>query len=347
MLRRNFSADRGRQPRASLAARPNSLIPDYAVMTQPVLTRLTVLDLVPFGNVGGNVDGGAPPKEGCFALRLSPPAWSGWSPGQFVMIRPVEGDPSVLWARPFSICRSTERDLVLFFQVRGRVTSRMATLAPGDELDVWGPLGNTLAMEAKTPTLLLAGGIGIAPFVGYAHAHPTPWELTLEFGHRLPLSFYPFDGLNEKVMADAHREQSPEDLAAFLALVERRVAAHAEAKGLVLACGPTPFLRAVQTFAFRHGARAQLCLETRMACGIGACLGCVVKSTVPASVLAQCQAQSWDRAPELLVSAPAASPSKKKPAAVASASPHGGECEEHFVQTCTCGPNFWAHTVSI
>ena len=54
---------------------------------------------------------------------------------------------------------------------------------------------------------------------------------------------------------------------------------YAEQKGLVLACGPTPFMKTVQKFADEVGVRCQLSLENRMACGVGACLGCVSKTT--------------------------------------------------------------------
>lgn len=270
------------------------------------------MDLVPFGNTGS--------QTGFYALRLTPPPWESWSPGQFVMLRPAGSGPEILWGRPFSICRATKRDLVIFFQVRGRVTSAMAKLVPGDVLDVWGPLGNALVMEARTPTLILAGGIGIVPFIGYVHAHPTPWDITMEFGHRMPLNCYPFDSINEKAMADAHLEKDENDRANFLRIVEERIRQFA-GKGFVLACGPTPFLETVQALALQYKARTQLCLETRMACGIGACLGCVVKSTA---------------APEPQIALP-----KGENRTDVSCT------EAKTVQTCTCGPNFWADSVSL
>ena len=285
-------------------------------MAQPILSQLTVLDLVPFGNAGS--------QTGFYALRLTPPEWESWQPGQFVMIRPSGGNSELLWGRPFSICRVSPRDLVIFFQVRGRATAVLAGVKPGDKLDVWGPLGNAFALEPKIPTLLLAGGIGIAPFVGYVHSHPSPWDITMEFGHRMPLECYPFDSINERAEADAHLEKSPADREAFITLIGERIRQFAD-KGLVLACGPTPFLRAVQEFALRHKARAQLCLETRMACGVGACLGCVVKASLPPD----------DKAPLVIHDPEEDGPTMRDRA------------EGHFVQTCTCGPNFWADSVTI
>lgn len=250
-------------------ARPPIYLKGDDIMTKEQCTVLKVLDNVPFGQVAG--------EHLFFALRLERPDWTDWLPGQFVMVRPSGWALDMLWARPFSICRVSPRDLVLFFQAVGRGTRRMATLKSGDEVLVWGPLGNGFAVEPETPTLMLAGGIGIAPFVGYTHHHPKPWNLHMEFGHRMPLNCYPFESINEKIMGDAHHETSREDLAAFIERMDKRIAEYAAQDGLVLACGPTPFLTTVQRLALQHGARCQLSLETRMACGVGACLGCVTK----------------------------------------------------------------------
>ena len=257
---------------------------------------------------------------GFYALRLSLPKWEGWQPGQFVMLRPVKDASNTLWARPFSICLVTKRDLVLFFQVVGRATAAMSKLVPGDVVNVWGPLGNGLHMEPNVPTLLLAGGIGIVPFVGYAHSHPTPWELSMDFGHRMPLNCYPFDSMNEKIMVDPHLEKNLDDRERFLDLLDERIKEYAPS-GLVLACGPTPFLKVVQTLSAKHKARTQLCLETRMACGVGACLGCVVKASLPSDN---------GLTGVTRVEVPGMAP---------------GPLYASHVQTCTCGPNFWANTV--
>lgn len=276
---------------------------DTSYMTHPTVKQLTVLDLVPFGNPGGNT--------AFYALRLSPPEWETWKPGQFVMIKPANGGSELLWGRPFSICRVSRVDMVLFFQVVGRGTTELSKLQAGDELTVWGPLGNYFAMEAQTPTLILAGGIGLAPFVGYVQTHPSPWDIQVEFGHRMPVECYPADSINEKAMMEAHHEKNPQDRKAFLEVVDKRMQEYT-ANGLVLACGPTPFLREVQRFALKYKTRTQLCLETRMACGVGACLGCVVKAARQGTTL---------------------------PA-------NGDDSSFNYMQTCTCGPNFWADRVS-
>lgn len=262
------------------------------LLTPPVCRDTPVLSLerraVP--------DTGGDAGNDLFTLKFRNPGWANWHPGQFVMIRPHNAArPDILWARPFSIAYAEGDTVSIVFQAVGRATRGMLGLERGELLTVWGPLGNAFAVSHAGPTLLLAGGIGIAPFVGYIKRHPEPENLRLEFGHRLPLECYPFAecvapdcvpdeaGKNSRFQAGSHHERCPEDRARFIATLEESIRDTASRNGLVLACGPLPFLRSVQQFSLRYSAFAQLSLETRMACGIGACLGCVVKKKLPAS----------------------------------------------------------------
>ena len=155
---------------------------------------------------------------------------------------------------------------------------------------------------------LLAGGMGIVPFVGYVSEHPKPWNVTMLFGHREPLSCYPVDSINEHVPLDSLRETVPGDLDNFIFTIQERMREYAEQKGLILACGPLPFLKTVHGFARELNARVQLSLENRMACGVGACLGCVTRTT-----------GEWPVADKR----------------------HG------LVQTCNHGPVFWANQIEL
>ena len=232
--------------------------------------NVTVLDVAPVGQskMAGEL----------MELRLELPGWDSWKPGQFVMVRPVDWELDLLWARPFSISSADDRSMTLLIQKTGRGTRRLGELQPGDKVTVWGPLGNGFAMAADRPTLLMAGGVGIAPFRGYVENHPASENLHLFFAHRLPLDCYPFEALRRTVAGESTMERGPEDLAAIIAAMGERIAEFAARDGLILACGPTPFMRTVQRFAAESGARAQLSLENRMACGVGACLGCVTKN---------------------------------------------------------------------
>ena len=230
----------------------------------------TILSVAPVGPEGA--------QKGCYMLTLANPGFAPAVAGQFVMVRPRVFRSDPVWPRPFSICRLTPEALTLFVQACGRGTDILCRLVPGDTVTVWGPLGQGFALEPELPTLMLAGGVGLAPFVEYAAAHPAPQRLSLLFGHRQPLSCYPFDAFAGLARAEAFEEKGPEDLAAFIALLDKAVAAHAA--GLVLACGPRPFLVTVARLARKYGVRAQVSLENRMACGVGGCLGCVEKNAL-------------------------------------------------------------------
>lgn len=266
---------------------------------QPILTELEVLGIVPFGHAG--------PDCRFFALRLSPPDWPQWQPGQFFMLRPPAFGRELLWGRPFGICHMTSKHLICFFKVVGRGTRIIANLKPQDKVLAWGPLGNGFAMEKEKPTYLLAGGMGLAPFVGYVNRHPQPWNLSMLFGHKEPVDCYPVDSLKEHIPVDTLREHEPEDLDNFIFSLQERLKECQEQNGLALACGPTPFLRTVKNLAAETGCRVQISLENRMACGVGACLGCAQKTTA-----------LW---------------------------PHGGAALP--VQVCQQGPVFWADEVEI
>ncbi|XPV77441.1 MAG: dihydroorotate dehydrogenase electron transfer subunit [Desulfovibrio sp.] len=216
-----------------------------------------------------------PDCEGLFfELRLEHPGWKTWRPGQFVMIRPVSWGFEPMWARPLSICDVEDDCLVLFFQIAGRGTKQLAELKSGDTVTVWGPLGNGFSVAPDTPTLLLAGGIGIAPFLGYVNRRNQPENTKLFMAHRPPLECYPYDDIAKKAEVEAYQEKNSDDLPKIINRISELVKDYADG-GAVLCCGPTPFMRTVQQEAIKYGTKAYLSLENRMACGVGACLGCV------------------------------------------------------------------------
>lgn len=210
-------------------------------------------------------------------LAVENPGWA-VRPGQFAMLRPRDwGAADLLWARPFSIYRADAQEVRFLVAVVGRGTARLAALEPGGAATAWGPLGTFFARETEHPTLLLGGGIGVAPFRAYVESHPRPELVRLVFGHTLPITAYPWPDLAGGAAAEEFHEQGRDDLARFVALLAARIAA-VPAGGLVLACGPLPMLKTVQDLAARAGVRCQLSLENRMACGVGACLGCVCRT---------------------------------------------------------------------
>jgi NAD(P)H-flavin reductase len=153
-----------------------------------------------------------------------------------------------------SLCQAPPGELTFLIDAVGPGTRALCALRPGDAIDVLGPLGNGFDLNVERP-LLVAGGVGIAPMPYLAAALGAPpavlgfrSELHAEAGRLLP-------GAEIVVEPRLVTELLPED------------------PGDVLACGPEPMLEAIRNRA----PRAQLAWEAPMACGYGACYGCVVE----------------------------------------------------------------------
>ncbi len=209
-------------------------------------------------------------------LVLSAPGWT-CRPGQFVMLRPEGWGTELIWPRPFSVCDVSDEGLRILFQTVGRGTNRMASLKPGDKVAVWGPLGRWFRIDENRHNLILAGGVGIAPFVMLARRERTD-NLSMLFGHRLDLEHYPYAEIAARIDSEAMQQTVPADIAAFEKVLAARIEALA-GKGQVLVCGPGPMLKVVRKYCLQFGTDGQVSLENRMACGVGACLGCVGKTT--------------------------------------------------------------------
>lgn len=191
-------------------------------------------------------------------------------PGQFVDLYSTDG--SKLLPRPISLCEIDREagTLRLVYRIAGKGTAEFSKLTAGHTIDVLGPLGNGFNLE-EGKAILIGGGIGIPPMLQLAKE--LNCEKSIVLGYRdeefLSDEFAPYGqvykssdngaiGVKGTVM-DAIKEYGIEGTHIY-------------------ACGPTPMLRAIQAYALENGIRAQLSLEERMACGVGACLACVCKS---------------------------------------------------------------------
>jgi dihydroorotate dehydrogenase electron transfer subunit len=170
-------------------------------------------------------------------------------PGQFFMLEA----PGRLLPRPFSLCVAPPGELGFLVDPVGRGTRAIAALEPGDAIAVAGPLGTGFDLDVERP-LLVGGGIGIAPFPYVSERLGGPPALlgfrTVHHAEAAALVPNAEIVLDPTLVTDA----LPPD------------------PGDVLACGPEPMLNAVETLV----PGAQLAREAPMACGYGACYGCVV-----------------------------------------------------------------------
>jgi NAD(P)H-flavin reductase len=171
-------------------------------------------------------------------------------PGQFFMLEA----PGRLLPRPFSLCLAPPGELAFLIDAIGPGTEALCALETGDEIGVLGPLGNGFRLDVERP-LLVGGGIGIAPLPYLREA--LGGEVPVLLGFR----------------SAAHAEAA-ELLPGAEVVVDPVLVTEALQPGHdVLACGPEPMLHAVAALA----PGAQLAWEAPMACGYGACYGCVVE----------------------------------------------------------------------
>jgi dihydroorotate dehydrogenase electron transfer subunit len=171
-------------------------------------------------------------------------------PGQFFMLEA----PGRLLPRPMSLCQAPPGELAFLVDPVGPGTRALCALAPGDAIHVLGPLGNGFDLDVSTP-LLVAGGIGIAPMPYLAEAIGTPPAIA---------------GFRSDLHAEAARLLPGVEIVVEPRLVTELLP---DERHDVLACGPEPMLDAVR----RLVPDAQLAWEAPMACGYGACYGCVVE----------------------------------------------------------------------
>ncbi len=211
-----------------------------------------------------------------YKLRLTPPKWD-WNVGQFVMIRPNDWGFDPFLPRPFSISQLDDEKLEIFFQVVGRGTYLLSHLKPKNKVKVWGPLGKGFKINLNLPILIIAGGMGIAPFVGFIKNHPNPEKIEVIFGHRMPLSCYPISEFPKQILIWTIEDKNEKDLEKLKRAIKVKIEGYSS-DGQILACGPLPFLKMIFSECYTKRTHVQFSLERPMACGIGACLSCVIPS---------------------------------------------------------------------
>lgn len=225
-------------------------------------------------------------------LQLDAPEIAGLvQPGQFVMVRPGrDGDP--LLRRPFSVFEvlrtgdGRPRGISILNKQIGRGTRAVYALRAGDRLPTLGPLGRPFPLvDAPGEAWMVAGGVGLAPFVTLTEAlaaRGTPMRLF--YGGRRAVDLYHLDfferhGVGLSLATEDGSRGTTGLVTAPLAV------ALAEARGVagvtVYACGPTPMMRATADLAAAHRRRCLVSLEQVMGCGLGGCYSCVVPVNVP------------------------------------------------------------------
>ena len=201
-------------------------------------------------------------------------------PGQFVEVR-VDGSPSTFLRRPISVnfVDYDANQLWLLVAAVGDGTRRLARLQTGDVLNCMFPLGNSFTMPAgkDEKVLLVGGGVGVAPLLYFG-------KKLCDMGCR-PVFLLGARSEKDLLMLDEFSKYgrvcvTTEDGTAG----ERGFVTNHSVLGeirfdRISTCGPKPMMAAVAKYAKANGIECEVSLENKMACGVGACLCCVEKTT--------------------------------------------------------------------
>lgn len=201
-------------------------------------------------------------------------------PGQFVEIR-IDGSSTTFLRRPISINfvdRSLNELWLLVAEV-GDGTRWLSTLQPGSILNCLLPLGNGFTMPQQTAdkVLLVGGGVGVAPllYMG-AEMQRQGCEPTFLLGARSAGDLLMLDSFERYGRVYVTTEDGSEGEKGF---VTNHSLLQKEQFTRIATCGPTPMMKAVAAYARQVGVECEASLENLMACGLGACLCCVEKTT--------------------------------------------------------------------
>lgn len=210
--------------------------------------------------------------EGIYDLKIRLPKICSLAKcGQFVEVYPDNGVN--LLARPISICEILGEDLRLVFQVVGTGTEIFSKLRAGDNLRVLGPCGNGYPKIKAKKYLLVGGGIGVPPLLETAKSLAGLGEISVFLGFRSG-SFLAdeFEKLGAKVYI-----ATDDGSVGFKGNVVQLMESVGAEGDVIFACGPKIMLKFLAEYGESKGIDTYVSMEERMACGIGACVGCVLK----------------------------------------------------------------------
>ncbi|MBR5951661.1 MAG: dihydroorotate dehydrogenase electron transfer subunit [Pseudobutyrivibrio sp.] len=211
--------------------------------------------------------------EGVYSLKLKTIAAEYAIPGQFISIYSNNG--SKLLPRPISICEIDKNagTLRVVYRVVGEGTAEFSQLTAGDEVEVMGPLGNGFPLEGEK-TVVVGGGIGVPPMLELAKQ--LSGSVTAVMGYRNDDMFLTEEFTD--VAAELIIATDDGSVGVHGTVVDAMKENDLDAD-VIYACGPKPMLRGVAEYAAERGIKCYVSMEERMACGVGACLGCVCQST--------------------------------------------------------------------
>lgn len=211
---------------------------------------------------------------------LAPDIFSMWivteaakeaGPGQFINVYSRDG--SRILPRPISICETDPEEgrLRIVYRAAGAGTKEFSLYESGDPIEIMGPLGNGFPLEGEN-VFLIGGGVGIPPMLELAKNLNCEKQIILGYRDSQMFLRDEFEAYGEVFAAT--EDGSAGDKGNVLDVIRGR----GLTADVMYACGPAPMLKALKEYAEEQGIRLYVSLEERMACGVGACLGCVCRT---------------------------------------------------------------------
>lgn len=233
-----------------------------------------------------------------FRIRMKCPEIAGRIvPGQFVMMRlpgrqdPLLGRPLAMYDIAVSAEDGSPSELDIVYITLGRMTRILATLRPGDPIEVWGPLGNGFAPCQARHLILVSGGIGYTPFLAVAkealgrqHYGISPRDSKVQdvvLCHGVRTADYlpdltPFSDAGAEVLVAAE-DGTVGRTGLVTEMLPDVLNRYPRDSACVYSCGPEPMMRSVAEICASRGVPCFVSMETPMACGLGICFSCVVR----------------------------------------------------------------------
>ncbi len=203
-------------------------------------------------------------------------------PGQFVMVRTAADTVDPFLNRPMSITNFNRRqgNITLSYQVVGRGTRLMSEMTAGDKVEIIGPLGNGFTLyDEDEKIILVGGGAGIFPLIGLAAILTSRGKKVQALigarNRELVLCEHEFTkmGCEVKISTD----DGSMGFHGFATNLLEDVLQKEGGADRIYCCGPEPLMAGIAKIAEKAAIPSQVSLEHRMACGVGACLGCAIR----------------------------------------------------------------------
>ncbi len=185
-----------------------------------------------------------------------------------------------LLRRPIAVCKVEGREVTFCYQVKGEGTQWLKNMVEGSKLNVLMPLGNGFFVEEEEKKIaLVGGGVGVFPLVSVLRQYYGEKIISAYIGYRNKDAVCATEEFTKATRFAAVTDDGSygEKMNAVQAFEEDLKKGNRP--DVVLACGPTPMLRALKAVTEREGLNCYVSLEERMGCGIGACLVCVCDQT--------------------------------------------------------------------